>query len=83
MSSREDFIAGAKKPRPNKRTKDILYPWNEEHVRADVEKRFSLRLPEPLYLKLKYIGELKGSMNQFCKEILEPAIEDEIEKLEG
>jgi len=33
------------------------YPWNDEHVRQDVQKLVSLRLTEPEYLKIKFICE--------------------------
>ena len=51
-------------------------PWEAAHVREDVVKGYALRLPEPLYLKLKWVAERTGrSMNAVCRE----AVEDEVE----
>lgn len=53
-------------------------PWEDAHVREDVKKLFSLRLPEPLMLKLQYISSRTGkSMHQYCLEHLAPRIEQD------
>lgn len=60
------------------------YPWEAPGVREDVAKVFNLRLPEPYLLKLKYIAtHTPDSMQQFCLNLLLPAIDDRIEKLTG
>ena len=55
-------------------------PWEAAHVRDDVVKGYALRLPEPLYLRLKWVAERTGrSMNGVCRD----AIEAEIERYTG
>lgn len=40
-------------------------PWEASYVRDDVVKGYALRLPEPLYLKLKWVAAERGqSMNE-------------------
>jgi|GEM_PF-2589111 hypothetical protein len=57
-------------------------PWNAPHIRPDVKKLFSLRLPEPEMLKLQFIHKKTGkSMHQFCMDAVLPAIEQEIRRL--
>ena len=59
------------------------YPWQEEYVREDVIKGYSLRLPEPLYLKLKYVSQQTGhSMNALCKEAVRSVVEDYLRELD-
>ena len=73
------------KPRDASRDQDRQrpsYPWEEPRVREDVKKGYALRLPEPLYLKLKYISEETGaSMNQLCNEAVETLVEEQLEQL--
>ena len=57
-----------------------VYPWEEPHVREDVNQAFSIRLPEPLYLKLKYISEQTGrSMNHMLTTLAEEMVEERLE----
>lgn len=57
-------------------------PWNAPKVRDDMLKVYNLRLPEPYFLKLKFIAEhTPGSMHKFCLDALLPAIDAEIERL--
>ncbi len=59
----DKFAAGAGSGRSDK---EITYPWEESHIREDVKKNIPLRLPEPLYMKLKFIEEKTPySMNTF------------------
>ena len=56
------------------------YPWEAAYVREDVMKGYALRLPEPLYLKLKWVAEQTGrSINTVCRE----AIEEEVARQLG
>lgn len=60
------------------------YPWEEPYVRQDVKQRYPTRLPEPLYLKLKYISSQTGQsmnslINQAIEELVERALGPEIE----
>lgn len=80
----ENFIAGAEK-RPEERlsaAKGQAFPWDVPGVREDVLKLYNLRLPEPYFLKLKYIAEhTPESMHKFCIDNLLPAIDAKIEEL--
>lgn len=64
--------------------KQEAYPWEEPHIREDVKKNIPLRLPEPLYMKLKFIAEhTPYSMNSFILERLTEMIEEEVAGLIG
>lgn len=73
----KDFIAGAE------RADSDLYPWQDPNVRPDVTKVFNLRLPEDVYLKLKYLSDKqrRRSMQTICQDAIEPYIEQELKKL--
>lgn len=73
----KDFIAGAE------RQESSVYPWQAPNVRPDVTKVFNLRLPEDVYLKLKYLSDKqrRRSMQTICQDALEPYIEQELKKL--
>lgn len=59
-----------------------VYPWQEPHIRADVTKVYNLRLSEAYMLKLKYIAEhTPDSMQRFCLNVLEKAIDDKIDEI--
>lgn len=61
---------------------DDLYPWEKPQVREDLKKNYPLRLPEPLYLKLKYVSEETGrSMNDLCNEAVENLIAEKVSEL--
>ncbi|MFT5726160.1 MAG: hypothetical protein ACI8PB_000278 [Desulforhopalus sp.] len=61
---------------------DEVYPWEDPRVREDVKKNLPLRLPEALYMKLKYIADhTPYSMNSFILEKLTEEIEGEITSL--
>jgi len=67
-----------------KSAEDELYPWEEPRVREDVKKNLPIRLPEPLYMKLKYIADhTPYSMNSFILEKLTEEIEEELNLLIG
>lgn len=73
----KDFIAGAE------RQESRAYPWQAANVRPDVTKVFNLRLPEDVYLKLKYLSDKqrRRSMQTICQDAIEPYIEQELKKL--
>ncbi len=75
----DKFAAGAGKYSSKRKE---AYPWEEPHVREDVKKNLPLRIPEPLYMKLKFIAERTPySMNSFILEKLTEEIEEEVAKL--
>ncbi|OGQ93092.1 MAG: hypothetical protein A2464_06110 [Deltaproteobacteria bacterium RIFOXYC2_FULL_48_10] len=59
-------------------------PWEAPGVRKDVIKSYALRIPEPMYLKLKFIAEnTPYSMNSFISEKIAEAIEEDLALLLG
>ena len=75
----DKFAAGAGRYSSKKQE---IYPWEEPHIREDVKKTLPLRIPEPLYMKLKYIAEQTPySMNSFIMERLTEEIEEEVARL--
>jgi hypothetical protein len=77
----EDVKEAPKRQRKRKAQKQKkVYPWQEPHVRDDVNQAFSIRLPEPLYLKLKYISDETGrSMNHMLKTLAEEMVEETLD----
>jgi predicted HicB family RNase H-like nuclease len=48
-------------------------------VRDDVSKSYPLRLPEPLYLQLKWVAAQRGmSVNALCKQAIADAISPDL-----
>lgn len=78
--SLDDFAAGAEQPRQQ----ETVYPWEEKYVREDVVKQILLKMPEPLYLKLRHIANYTPyNMTSFILERIAPEIEKEIAILTG
>lgn len=78
------FIAGAEVKATAKSTqkRKEVYPWEQPGVREDVPKVYNLRLSEPYLLKLKFIAEnTPDSMQKFCLDVLEDAIDAKIKEL--
>ncbi len=74
----DDFAAGARQPRAT----DTVYPWEAPYVREDVMKQVLLKMPEPLYLKLRHIANYTPyNMTSFILERIESEIEKEIAML--
>ena len=62
----------------------VVLPWEEPYVREDVMKQVLLKMPEPLYLKLKHITNYTPyNMTSFILEKIGPEIEKEIARLTG
>ena len=80
QASMTSFIEGAEKEGLES---DIVLPWEASGVRQDVTKVFNLRLPEDLYLKLKYLSDnqRRRSMQTICMDAIEPVIEAEIKAI--
>jgi len=71
--------AAQSRRRPEVSKPPTVLPWEEPHVREDVNQAFSIRLPEPLYLKLKYISEQTGrSMNHMLTTLAEQMVEERL-----
>lgn len=61
-----------------------VYAWEKPYVRDDVMKQVLLKMPEPLYLKLKHITNYTPyNMTSFILEKITPEIEKEIARLTG
>ena len=76
------FAAGAGKPATP--AIETVYPWEESFVREDVMKQVLLKIPEPLYLKLKHITNYTPyNMTSFILEKIAPEIEKEIARMRG
>lgn len=77
-SSAEDFIKQAGKPTAF----HTSLPWEGSNIRADVQKVFSLNLPEEYIVKLKFISEKNNkSQQKIMREIICPAIDQIISNL--
>lgn len=75
------FAAGAL-PVKEEQLSRQLYSWEEPFVRDDVMKQVLLKMPEPLYLKLKHITNYTPyNMTSFILEKIAPEIDKEIEQL--
>lgn len=55
-----DFILDAEQDAKgtHQHKKRSTYPWNEEYVRSDVQKVFTVKLPEESILKIRYASEM-------------------------
>lgn len=77
------FAAGAL-PGEQEEPARQLYAWQEPYVREDVMKQVLLKMPEPLYLKLKHITSYTPyNMTSFILEKIAPEIDKEIARLTG
>lgn len=57
-------------------------PWEDVSVRDDVTRQFNLRLPERLYLMLRFLSQNSGySMQELCMEPLTKTIEAQTEDM--
>ena len=76
--------ASPSKPKPARASRPVgegeaERPWEAAFVREDVVKGYALRLPEPLYLKMKWVASERGqSMNELCREAIEGVVEDHL-----
>ena len=78
------FAAGAGQPAAPSAPTETVYPWEEPYVREDVMKQVLLKMPEPLYLKLKHITNYTPyNMTSFILEKITPEIEKEIAGMTG
>ena len=66
----------------NKTPKFASYPWNDPIIRSDVHKVFTVKLPEELILKIKFISEQTNkSQQKIVREILIEEINKSINHL--
>ncbi len=76
--AREDFLSEVDKKSPSeaetveKEENEFGFPWQEPGVSELVLKSFNLRLPEPDFLKLKFVASRSPdkSMHAFCARVV-------------
>lgn len=84
----EDFILEAASSPQRKvynelKVKNKVYPWDEEHIREDVQKVFTVKLPEAYILKIKYISELTNkSQQKIVREIVSASVDEMLKELD-
>ncbi len=67
---------------PRRSKKKLSYPWEAPDILEERKRVINLRLPEPYYVKLKYIRQKTGKVaHQVCLDAVLPAIEAEIKKI--
>ena len=64
----EEFILAAEQRREdsdyNKTKIGEIYPWQDSLVRSDVQKVFTVKLPEEYILKIKFISDKTNKSQQ-------------------
>ena len=64
----EEFILAAEQRKEdsdyNKTKIGEIYPWQDSAVRADVQKVFTVKLPEEYILKIKFISDKTNKSQQ-------------------
>ena len=85
--SLQDFILEAEKKDDYQEEKVSIskcYPWEDERVREDVQKVFTVKLPEAYILKIKYISTMTNkSQQKIVREIICNGLDTDIKKLES
>lgn len=81
----QDFILEAEKKITNKERVEEKkeYPWTNGQIREDVQKVFTVRLPEEYILKIKYISEITNrSQQKIVREIINNKIDELLKSME-
>ncbi len=77
--SSQDFILEAEsKNKVESRAEKIILPWEESGVRHDVQKVFTVKLPEEYILKIRFVSE---QTNKSQQKIVREIICSEIDEL--
>ena len=87
--AREDFLSEAeKKPlremeRAGEGEGEARLPWEEPGVSERVLKSFNLRLPEPDFLKLKFVASESSdkSMHAFCARVVMEEVKRQLDDM--
>jgi len=78
----EEFILAAEQKKKdheyNKPKTEVVYPWHDPSVREDVQKVFTVKLPEEYILKIKYISD---KTNKSQQKIIREIICHEVDKI--
>jgi primase-polymerase (primpol)-like protein len=58
------------------------FPWNADNIRDDVQKAFTVKLPEEYLIKIKYISEkTHKSQQKLAREVLINEIDNMLKNL--
>ncbi|MDP4709465.1 MAG: hypothetical protein NWS20_05670 [Rickettsiaceae bacterium] len=83
----QDFILEAENRERVKEAIDNVnhsYPWQDDQIRPDVQKVFTVRLPEEYTLKIKYLSEVTNkSQQKIVREIINAGINEALKTLGG
>ena len=82
----EEFILAAEQRKEdfdyNKPKIEEIYPWQDSLVRSDVQKVFTVKLPEEYILKIKFISDTTNkSQQKIVREIVCHEIDSIISQL--
>lgn len=82
--SLQEFILDAE--RKNNKENAIVeaktLPWEDENIRADVQKVFTVKLPEEYILKIKYASDSTNkSQQKIVREIIQQGIDAFLQKI--
>lgn len=86
QKAREDFLSEADKKSLSEakiveeEENEISFPWQEPGVSERVLKSFNLRLPEPDFMKLKFVASRSPdkSMHSFCARVVMEAVKRQL-----
>ena len=81
---RNQFISGAEDKRKNSKEQQsaATLPWEKPSVRHDLKISYTMQLPEPYVLKLKYISaKTNKSQQTLLREIVMPGLDKLISEL--
>jgi hypothetical protein len=77
----EEFILAAEHKKSDydyhKAKSEMPYPWQNPNIREDVQKVFTVKLPEEYILKIKYISD---KTNKSQQKIIREIICNEVDK---
>ena len=71
----QEFILEAEKIKPEV-ARTALFPWELESIRSDVQKVFTVKLPEEYIIKIKYLSDKTNkSQQKIIREIIQKEID--------
>ena len=86
IRSVKDFILEADSPKnkfvDKKKSNQDNLPWEMPQIRKDVQKVFTVKLPEEYIIKIKYLSDQTNkSQQKIVRDIIQKNIDDLIKKL--
>ena len=77
----QEFILDAERKEKRIEEKRDIMPWEDNNVRSDVQKVFTLKLPEEYILKIKYVSDITNkSQQKIVREIVCAGIDKQLKK---